>query len=347
MLRRTLSCLLFVSILWSCKDTPKTPDVSGIKVPLETLRFEQDFFRIDTNRIGASLEELRIKYPRFAVDFVEQILGIPWSDSSGMKDLAIKQFLRDYRPILADAEKAVGTFSRQPQEVLKGLQYVKHYFPAYPLPNKIITFLGPLDAYAEGKTGGYGDIITSDGLAVGLQLHLGSQSPIYLSQQGQQLYPLYISRRFDPEYIPVNCLKNVIDDLYPGNPQDRSLLDIMVDRGKRLYLLDLFLPGTADTLKIGYTAAQLKGCEKNEGLIWNFFTENNLIYETDGQKMKSFVGDGPKTPELGDASPGFISLFVGRQLVRAYMEKFPDTKPEALLQLDAKTILNDSKYRPK
>lgn len=347
MLRRTLFSLLFTAWLWSCQEKTKAPDVSGIDVPLETLRFEQDFFRIDTSRISASLEALRGKYPQFTVDFVEQILGIPWGDSSGMKELAVKQFLRDYQPILDQATTAVGDFSRPTQEVRKGLQYVKHYFPAYPVPTKIITFVGPLDAYAEGKTGGYGDIITADGLAVGLQLHLGGQSPIYLSQQGQQLYPLYISRRFDPAYIPVNCLKNVIDDLYPGNPQDRSLLDIMVDRGKRLYLLDLFLPGTADSLKIGYTAAQLKGCEKNEGLIWNFFTENNLLYETDGQKLKSFVGDGPKTPELGDASPGFISLYVGRQLVRAYMEKFPDTRPEALLKLDAKTILNESRYRPK
>ena len=339
--------MLFLFIIWSCKDSPKAPDVSGVKVPLENLRFEQDFFRIDTNRIGTSLEALRGKYPQFTVDFVEQILGIPWADGSGMKELAVKQFLRDYQPILREAEKTVGDFSRPQQDIRKGLQYVKHYFPAYPVPSKIITFLGPLDAYAEGKTGGYGDIITAEGLAVGLQLHLGSQSEVYLSQQGQQLYPLYISRRFTPDYIPVNCLKNVIDDLYPGNPQDRSLLDIMVDRGKRLYLLDLFLPETADSLKIGYTEAQLKGCEKNEGLIWNFFTENNLIYETDGQKIKSFVGDGPKTPELGDASPGFISLYVGRQLVRAYMDKFPDTRPEALLKLDAKTILNESKYRPK
>jgi hypothetical protein len=293
------------------------------------------------------VEALRAKYPQFTVDFVERILGIPWGDSSGMKYRALKQFLADYRPIVAEAGQSMADFSFHEKEVKKGLQYVKHYFPSYALPEKLITFVGPLDAYAEGRTGGYGDIITPDGLAVGLQLHLGAQSDVYLSPQGQQLYPTYISRRFAPEYIPVNCMKNIIDDLFPGLPGDRTLLDQMVDKGKRLYLLDLFLPATPDSLKIGYTARQLKGSAQNEGLIWNFFLENNLLFETDIQKIKSFVGDGPKTPELGDDSPGYIALYVGRQLVKAYMEKFPETPLDKLLQLDAKTILNESKYKPK
>jgi hypothetical protein len=347
MLRSTLVAISLACTLWGCGNRSKTPDVSGVPVTLQTIRFEQEFFGLDTNNLDASVESLRSRYPMFTVDFVERILGIPWGDSSPMKYRALNQFLSDYRPIKAEAEKAVGDFGKYEKEIKKGLQYVKHYFPAYKTPGKIITFVGPLDAYAEGKTGGYGDIITPEALAVGLQLHLGSQSEIYLSPQGQQLYPAYVSRRFDPAYITVNCMKNVVDDLYPGMGADRSLLDLMVDKGKRLYLLDRFLPETPDSLKIGYTDGQLKGSGKNEGLIWNFFLQNNLLFETDLQKIKSFVGDGPKTPELGDDSPGYISLYMGRQIIRTYMEKFPDTPLDKLLQLDAKTILNESKYKPK
>ncbi len=347
MLRRTTIALFVVSTFMACKDRNRLPDVSGIAVNLKTIRYEKEFFALDTNRLDEGMEALRVKYPQFTVDFVEKILGIPWGDSSGMKYMALKRFLADYRPILAEAGKAMPDFNIYERDVKKGLQYLKHYFPGYQAPEKLITFIGPLDAYAEGRTGGYGDIITSDGLAVGLQLHLGGQSEVYLSAQGQQLYPTYISRRFSPEYIPVNCMKNIIDDIFPGLPADKSLLDQMVDKGKRLYLLDLLLPGTPDSLKIGYTANQLKGSAQNEGLIWNFFLENNLLYETDVQKIKSYIGDGPKTPELGDDSPGYISLYMGRQLVRTYMEKFPDTPVEKLLQTDAKTILIESKYKPK
>jgi hypothetical protein len=347
MLRKALFFLCLAAFFGSCQDQQKTPDVSGIPVKLDLVRFEKDFFALDSARLGEGMQQLLQKYPGFTLDFIERILGIPMADQTGMKEAALLQFLRDYHPILQLSEAAVGDMSTHTASVKKGLQYVKHYFPDYKLPEKLITFVGPLDAYAEGKTGGYGDIITTDALAVGLQLHLGSQSEVYLSEQGQQLYPAYISRRFDPAYIPVNCMKNIIDDLYPGTGANKTLLDQMVDKGKRLYLLDLFLPDTQDTLKIGYTANQLKGALKNEGLIWNFFTENNLLYETDAQKLKSYLGDGPKTTELGDDSPGYIALFTGRQIVRTYMEKFPETSLRDLLSMDAKQILSESKYKPR
>ena len=125
------------------------------------------------------------------------------------------------------------------------------------------------------------------------------------------------------------------------------MLDILIDHGKRMYLLDLFMPFEKDEIKLGYTTAQLKGTSENEGYIWNYFTENNLLYETDILRFRSFVTDGPLTSEFGIGSPGFISLFMGRQIIRAYMEQKPETSIEELLKLDAKTILSTSKYRPK
>jgi hypothetical protein len=347
MLKNIILILASSIILAACGSGNKAPNVSNIKVDLQTFRFEKDFFAMDTNNLPASFEALAKKYPAFTFEFTEQILGIPVMDTSGMKYYAMKRFLSDYRPIKDSVDLAIGDFTQTEAAIKKGLQYLKHYFPDYQAPKQIITFIGPLDAYAEGRTGGYGDIITSEALAVGLQLHLGSNSVIYTSEQGQRLYPAYISRRFDPAYIPVNCMKNMIDDFFPGLSTDKSLLDLMVDKGKRLYILDQLMPDSPDSLKIGYTADQLKGAEKNEGLIWNFFTENNLLFETDAQKIKSYVGDGPKTMELGDESPGYIALFTGRQIVRAYMDKNPGTSLKDLLSLDAKTILNDSKYKPR
>jgi hypothetical protein len=120
-----------------------------------------------------------------------------------------------------------------------------------------------------------------------------------------------------------------------------------VDKGKRLYLLDKFLPNMPDTLKIGYTANQLNGCYKNEGLIWSFLIQNNLLYNTDMLRLQSYINEGPQTQELGEGSPGQIALFVGWQMIKKYMEKYPQTSLHALLTLDAKQILSDSKYKPK
>jgi hypothetical protein len=51
--------------------------------------------------------------------------------------------------------------------------------------------------------------------------------------------------------------------------------------------------------------------------------------------------------EFGEGSPGFISLFLGRQIIKTYMEKYPDTDIKSLLNMDGKKILSASKYKPK
>lgn len=204
-----------------------------------------------------------------------------------------------------------------------------------------------MDAFASNQTGGSGDIITTEALAAGLQLHLGSDADVYNNEQGMQLYPNYISKRFTPSYIPVNAMKNIIDDMLPPVKQGSPLIDIFIDHGKRMYLLDILLPELSDTLKLGYTASQLKGAEKNEGLIWNYFLENSLLYETDMFKTRSYINDAPSTTEFGEGSPGFISLFIGRQIIRTYMDKHPESDINSLLRMDSKKIFAGAKYKPK
>lgn len=338
--------IVAANLLTSCGNKAKHPDTSNIQIELETVRFEKDFFSMDTTDINAAMEKLRAKHHNFTNDFVLRILGLEGVDTA-LWSTAIKQFYRDYKPIHDSTRLQEEEIMIAFNKTKDGLKNVKYYFPKYNLPEQFITFVGPIDAFASGSTGGSGDIITTFALGVGLQLHLGANSSIYNSEQGMQLYPTYISRKFTPEFIPVNCMKNVIDDLLPPVKNGASLLEVFIDHGKRMYLLDLFLPKTEDTLKLGYSTSQLKGAEKNEGLIWNYFLENNLLYETDQFKIRSFINDGPSTMEFGEGSPGFISLFVGRQIIQAYMDKNPETTTETLLTLDAKKIFSASGYKPR
>ncbi len=342
---RSIPVIIVLSLfIFSCKQARHAPDVSGIKVELKTQRFDQDLFALDTNNLATSVQALQQKYPQFLGDFMNNILGVSPADPNTL--LILKKFIADFKPLKQEADKAFSDFSGYSKEVEQMLRYVKHYFPKYQLPQHLIGFIGPMDAFYEASLGWSGDIITSSGLGVGLQMHLGAESPFYMQADGKG-YPEYISRKFEPEYIPVNCAKNIIDDIYPDQSKTLTLLDQMVDKGKRLYVLDQLLPATADTLKIGYTKAQLQGCLKNEGLIWNMFIQNNLLFETDFQKIKSFVGEGPTTLEIGENSPGYIILFTGKRMVEAYMDKYPETTLQQLLDMDGRKLFEASKYKPK
>jgi hypothetical protein len=331
-------------LLAACSTEKKKPNVSGIKLSLDVQRFEQDLFASDTNNIAGAVSALAAKYPGFFNDFMGNILGIPPGDPQA--GLIVKKFITDFRPVKEAADARFRDFTHVGNEVTQMLKYTRHYFPEYPLPAKLITFVGPMDAFYESSLGWSGDVITSSGLAVGLQMHLGAGSPMY-AEEGGKGYPQYISRRFEPSYIVVNCARNIIDDMYPDQSRNKTLVEQMVDKGKRMYVLDHLLPDVPDTLKIGYTANQLAGAYKSEAAIWNMFTINNFLFESDYQKLKSFVGEGPKTPELGDESPGYIALFTGWQIVKKYMNDHPNTSLDEMLKMENRKLFELSKYKPK
>lgn len=346
-MKKTITILLSILVLASCNDAD-IPDVSDVKVDVAVQRFDKDFFTIDTNRILPSLQQIYAKYPSFLGDYLQNILGLPPVNDTSIATMhAIRQFLSDYKPVKDSAEKLFKNIDNVEETIVENLKYVKHYFPKYQLPRNLITFIGPMDAYFEGSLGGYGDVITNNALAIGLQLHLGKDFSLYKSEMGQALYPAYISRRFTPEYIPVNCIKNIIDDMFPDQSSGKHLVIQIVEKGKRMYLLDKLMPRTPDTLKIGYTQSQLKGCYNNEGLIWNYFLTNGLLYNNDPGMVKNYIGESPNTPEFGEGAPGNIGLFTGWQIVKKYMDKNNSISLEALMQTDPKKLFEESKYRPK
>lgn len=328
--------ILFFAI--SCNDN-NIPDVSNIKVDVTLQRFEKDFFAIDTTRVLDELQRLGIKYPSFANDFTGQILGFDNSIPPDSLTKYIKLFIKDYRFVKDSADKLFADFEPYAEEIKKGLQFVKHYFPSYNHPKQIITFIGPFD--------GYSDVLTADAFAVGLQLHMGSNFSFYKSDISRDIFPEYISRKFTPEYIPVNCLRNIVDDMYPDKSIGKPLIEQMVEKGKRLYILDKFLPETNEHLKIGYTEKQLKDSYDNEAVIWNFFLTNDLLNNADQNIVKNYIGESPKTQELGEGSPGNIGSFSGLQIVKKYMEKFPETKMQDLMNKPPREIYSQSKYKPR
>jgi hypothetical protein len=334
-MKQKLLVVCMALVVMSCHRKKTVPDVSGLHVTLQTERFEKDFFKIDTLHIDASLELLNKQHPGFTQDFLFNILGTS-RDSAG-KD--IRSFIRSYQSMNKAAEERIKNFTLIEQEIKKGFQFVHYYFPSYKLPERLITFIGPINSY--------GNIITQNAMAVGLQMYMGKDYPLYLSEMGQQMYPVFISRRFEPAYIPVNCIKNIIDDLYPNNNLGRPLVEQMVEAGKRMYLLDLLMPNAADTIKTGYAQQQLNECYESEKNIWSFFVQNDLLYSSDPNLTRDYMNDGPNTPALGDASPGNIGQFVGMQIVAKWMDKKKDLSPDALMKTPAKQIFEEAKYKPK
>ncbi len=337
-MRVAIISVLLSSFLFSCNNHEKVPDVSTIKINLTTDRFERRLFDTTANNLFTYIQKLNSNDPSFTTAYLTNILNVDptWPTDSAAS--YINGFIKAYRPIYDSAEKLFQDFTPYENEIKKGLQFVKYYYPNYKVPGKIITYIGPAD--------GYGDILSAEALIVGLQHHLGNDFSFYKSELVQQTYPEYISNRFEPGYIAVNCLKNIADDLYPEKGTDKPLANQMVEKGKRLYLLGKFLPDTEAFKLIGFTKKQLEDAYTHEAVIWDLFVKNDYLQTTDKNIIKNYIGESPKTPELGEGAPGNIGSFAGWQIVKKYMQKNAATTLQQLMNLDAEQIFQQAKYKP-
>lgn len=347
-MKKLLPILLLIGIA-ACNSGNNAPDVSHIKIDLKTQRFEQDFFAIDSNNTKAGLFQLEQKYPVFLPLFVNHVLGLgPVNDTNELAFEGSKRFLNLNQVVYKEAQKLFKDFSGTAKELENGFRYVKHYFPDYKVPT-IITTVGPMDALAPMSNNEPSpNYMGEDFLAIGLQFYLGKDFSIY-NDPGyiSSVAPQYRSRRFSKEYIASDVFSLVIDDLYPDSSKRYPLIERFIEKGKRLYMLQQFLPNSNDTILIGYTGKQLEWCKDNERGIYNFFIQQNLLYEIDPERLHNFVTDGPTTQGMPEQSPGNIGAFLGWQIVESYMKKNPSATLPQLMKTANKTIFNESDYKPR
>jgi hypothetical protein len=337
---RSFSVLLLFA-LGSCHHPGDRPDVSDVKVEdIHIERFDTAFFGLDTNHIVEGLHKLDQRYPFFTQDFVANILGVgPLSDTSRVAFDAARQFLVSYlsvRDMVEPKYRQLGWLEKQLQE---SFRYVKYYFPNYRLPPKVVTFIGPFD--------GPGVALTTYTLAIGLQSYAGRDFAFYLTGKGQDMYPLYISRRFEPEYIDANCISAIAEDIFPDSSDGRPLIEQMVTKGRYWWLAEKLLPDAPDSIRTGFTKAQLGWCASNEVGIWNFFLQATDLYSVDPDIIKNYIGEGPKTLGMPDAAPGNIGVWVGWRIVKKYAAEHPDMMPSEMMRIPVRTIFEESKYKPK
>lgn len=347
-IKRFLFLFLIVGVI-SC-DSDKSPDVSHIEADVTLKRFDQDFFAIDTQNLAESLKNLSSAYPAFLGDYITNVLGLPVDSVSNIEgDLAaaIKLFIADYKLVKDSSDKVFKDFRKWQQQITNGLKHVKYYFPDYKLPENVITFIGPFDAFFATSFGIQGDVLTEEGLGVGLQLHLGKDFSFFKTETGRELYPEYLAETFTPDHIAVNCMKNIIDDLFPPAHLSQPLIEQMVNAGRKYYLLTRFLPKAKEEDLLGYTPEQMKSVHKNEAVIWDFFLNTDLLNSSEHDITKNYIGPAPKTQEFGEGSPGNIGSFSGLQIVRKYMNKFPETTLRELMEMPPREVYERSKYKPR
>ncbi|MES2279324.1 MAG: gliding motility lipoprotein GldB [Bacteroidota bacterium] len=328
-------CILFASCTQS-----KKADVSHIALEVKIERFDHDLNDMGKKPMAPQALYLQRKYGAFYQDFIERILPIgSIKDSAYFPKLRAVLSNKGYVDVKHEVDSIYPNMAKPEAALTDAFRRIKYYFPKKQLP-KVYAYFSGFQAQTSIGDGYF---------AIGLDMFLGANSKFYPALV--QILPRYVTRRFTPDNIAPRVVEGIVrEDMYPEPDKDKTLLDKMVYAGKIMYFMDQILPDVADTTKIGYTGKQLKWCEDFKANIWGYFLEENLLYETDDQKIQKYLGEAPFTPGLGERNESApkLGIWTGWQIVRQYMDRNPDvTLPQLMAIDDAQKILNGSKYRPK
>jgi gliding motility-associated lipoprotein GldB len=317
--------------LFSCKE----PAGHSASVQLTVKRFEKDLFSIDQNNYNASLDSLQQEYPAFYPIYFSRIVGF-----GQVKDSTYRIITRDFinnadlKMLYHDCDSIYANFDGISRNLSLAFGRYQALFPEDTIP-EIITFI----------SGFNNGVVTGEGfVGIGLDMFLGEDYRFYPSVN----IPRFIVRRMNSDHLVPTVMQGVISAKYETeNGTAQTLLDQMIEHGKRLYFLDQVLPDTHDSLKIGYSAAQLKWCKQNETNIWGLFLEENVLYSADQLKFSKYIDEAPFTAGLNNDSAPRIGVWAGWQIVKKYMKENPDITLQQLMETtDSQLILKKSKYRP-
>ena len=331
---------LMVSFLAGCfsnedADQPPTPDVSGIQVKARIERFDQDLFAIDTTHFREGLAPLAQKYPVFMTFFMTQVthdmMQKTQNPEDGLYGFVTAPQVRRLYDTCQTRFTDLGNFKKELTELLK---FYKYYYPERPEMTTVAAvteFVG--DAY----------VVNDTLMMLGMDLFLGENFEGY----NPEVFPQYMRKQFKPENMIVKYGFALSNNLIPA-PAANHVLDHMIRNGKVLYLMDCLLPSVPDSVKMGYSGDEWAGSLVNEQEVWGRLLDMKVLYEPLGIKNMKIVTAGPSSDNVFQEAPGQIGNFIGWQIVKAYMKRYPKTTIKELSDLmDAQKFLEKAKYKPK
>lgn len=305
--------------LLSCnKSKIAAVDASKVDVKLQVERFEQKFYNATPETLPLLKNEYPYLFPIFNHDSV-------WINRINDKQERIYFKL---------SQDVFGDFITEKNEITQLFKHVKHYHPNFKEP-KIITLITKLDYQNKVM---YVDSL----LFVSLDMYLGKNNDIYNE------FPEYIAYNFEKSQLAVD-IAIAISEIYGFTGSHRQFLDIIISEGKKMYLVDIYVPAISDAQKMGYTSEKMEWATLNEEQVWKYFVEKNLLYSTDPKLYSRFISDAPFSKfyiDIDADSPGRIGTWLGWQIVRSYMSK-NDVTLQQLMEINADELFKKSKYKPK
>ena len=318
-MKKNILVLVIISVLFSCSNdiTKLNVDVSSINAKVNIKRFEKIFYTAKPTDLPKIKKDFRYLFPHDI-------------DSVWVKKMQNK----DEQELFAATLKSFPNLDNEKKELLNLFKHIKYYYPKFKEPT-IITVNSNVTLEQR--------VVYADSLLfISLDVFLGKDSYIY------QDYPEYLKKNFTKKQLIVSSAKELIKPIV-FRIKNRTFLSRIIQEGKKMYALDAFIPKIDDAKKIGYSTEELEWVNANEGMIWSYIIDKELLYSTDIELSRRFIDEAPFSKfylDIDNESPGKVGVWLGWQIVRSYMKHNKEATLKDLMNADNEIIFKKSKYKP-
>ncbi len=325
--------ILSVSCLLSCKRNPYKVNISGISLEVHIKRLEKDLFEIDPLKIPDAIQTFKQKYGDF-LKYFGYVINIGEPDDSTWAD-GLVRFCTDRlnNEVFSETMKVFPDVQFIEEELSLAFRYYKYYFSSKPVP-AVFTCI----------TGFNSSIIVGDSiLGIGLDRYLGKDCKYY-PMLGLYNYQIV---KMTPEYVVPDAIYGWISSEWDAEQTSPDVLSEIIREGKLMYVKKCLLPDLQDEMIFGFTPGQMKFCRDNEGMMWQYLVENNILFSTDQLTIRKLTGEAPFTSYFTKESPGRAAVWIGFRIIESFMKNSRGLSVEEMMNFkDYQKILEKAKYSP-
>lgn len=301
-------------VLFSCQSSPFDIDISHVNSNQRIIRLDQELFHSALDSTPELHNYLLEEFPAMYSEYFERILLLGDSrDTTSLYNL--DYFVKNQ--VWLDVQNQIDSlFADDAQlriEITDAFKHYKYYFPNNDIPNVYFMNTGfNYNVYPNGNE-----------LGIGLEWYLGYENQIIQGMPPDK-FPDYIKKRMDKEYLLSNLMRGQLMVEFQDCVQANKLVNQFIFFGKISYVLNALLPDEPEYVQYGYLPQELDWCYDNEFEIWKTILKEEILYSDDRKQLVRFTGEAPFTQGFPEESPGRIGFFIGKQMVKDFMDKNPE-----------------------
>ena len=314
----SLVLLAFIGVSSCNQNSELEKEINRLNFNVNVERFDKLFMESNEDEFYSYKNDFRFLFPN----------NIPDSILLQRKDDSIQKLIK------SSVDSVFLDFSSIEDDLSSLYKHIKYYNPSLKKPRLITVFS---DVDYRNKV-----IVTDTIVLIGIDNYLGSEHVFYTS------FYKHIRKNLNKNQIVVDLADKYASKMI-NQPVREIFLDELIYQGKKMYLKDLWLPKSEEYSRIGYTADELNWAEDNEFYIWQYFIENEMLYDNNSKLYDRFIARGPFSRfnlELDSESPSSLGIYIGWKIVKSFM-KNNDIKLVDMLQSDSQYIFKNAKFKPK